>query len=220
MTLTARSIAALIATAIALVATPASAIDERIYFFNTPRVEAFGDPPYAAVTLSQDGTSVGFLIEVYDNLNLRLNAGGSNAVFFFNATGVAAGDIGNIVDKADRNFGVVQPGVNSSFGQFTYGIVCISRCTNPVVGDLLAFTVANATFADFEVESKGGSPNAQFAVDVFQSGSASTVPLAVILVATPVPEPSTYVLLLFGLGVTGFVAHRRKAFARLTPRLR
>ena len=46
------------------------------------------------------------------------------------------------------------------------------------------------------------------------------VPLAVILVATPVPEPSTYVLLLVGLGVIGFAAHRRKVFARRTPRLR
>ena len=212
MTFPIRSIAAPIATALAIVASPASAIDVTLYNLNTTAVAAFGEPSYGSVSLSQDGTAVDFLIELREDLNLVFdNDGGSTAAFSFNATGVAVGDISGVMDKAGKTFAVAQPGIDAPFGVFTFGIVCVSNCAHSVFGDVLAFKVADATLADFRIESTGGNPNAQFAADVFMTGSGVRGAVSAILVATPVPEPATYALMLAGLGAAGFIARRRKA---------
>ncbi|SNX60221.1 PEP-CTERM protein-sorting domain-containing protein [Nitrosomonas ureae] len=55
----------------------------------------------------------------------------------------------------------------------------------------------------FETESSTGT--------IFAAGHPLDGPRGLLLVpVTPVPEPSTYVMLLAGLGLLGFVVHRRK----------
>ena len=213
MKLRIRSLAASIAAAAVLVATPASAIDVTVYNLNTTTVPAFGEPPYGMVTLSQNDSSVGVLVELSENINLRFAGDGSMSLFAFNATGVAASDIGNIGSKSERNLAVTQPGVDSPFGVFSFGIICLSNCTHTILDDFLGFTVADATLGDFRVESTGGNPNAQFAVNVFMTGSGTPGTIAGLLLATPVPEPQTYALLLAGLGAIGFLARRRPVAA-------
>jgi hypothetical protein len=50
----------------------------------------------------------------------------------------------------------------------------------------------------------------QYHLDMFGVLGANVGQYAVTLAAAPVPEPSTYALLLAGLGVVGFVARRRR----------
>jgi hypothetical protein len=50
----------------------------------------------------------------------------------------------------------------------------------------------------------------QYHLDMYGTLGANIGQYAVTLAAAPVPEPSTYALLLAGLGVVGFVARRRR----------
>jgi len=203
--------------ALAIFATPALAV--QVYNLDSTAVPEFGLPSYGTVTLTQDGTSVDVSVALRADLNF-VSTGNDNskAVFSFNATGVAAGDIGSIADASGQTFSVVTPGSNSPFGQFTFGILCATGCANGGSGggysDPLTFTVANATLADFNLLSTGGNPNAYFAADVYMSGTGATGAVGSTSVMTPVPEPETYALMLAGLGAMGFVAKRRKAAAK------
>ena len=210
-------IAACTAAAFSFVATPASAVDV-VYNLDSTAVGAFGAPNYGTVSLTQSGTAVNFSVALRDDLNF-VTTGNSNskAVFSFNATGVAAGDIGSIADASGQTFSVVSPGNNSPFGQFTFGILCATNCANGGSGggyaDPLTFSVANATLADFNILSTGGNPNAYFAADVYQASTGATGGIGATSVMAPIPEPETYALMLAGLGAMGFVAKRRRAAA-------
>jgi hypothetical protein len=211
MQLKAKTLAAAAAMALAAMATPASAVD--VYTFNTTDVGAFGAGPYGTITLTQDGTSVDFQVDLRSDLNIVTTGNeGSKAVFSFMATGVAAGDITDIHDASNQSFSVVTPGNYSPFGAFTFGLLCATNCSNGGSGggypDPLTFTVANSTLADFAFKSTGG---AFFAADVVQINGAATGAIGSTTVMTPVPEPETYALMMAGLGVMGFVARRRKA---------
>ena len=70
-------------------------------------------------------------------------------------------------------------------------------------GDLLVASYFNNRIVKFEAESSTGT--------IFAGGHPLNGPRGLLLVpALPVPEPSTYVMLLAGLGLLGFVAHHRK----------
>jgi PEP-CTERM motif len=69
-------------------------------------------------------------------------------------------------------------------------------------------------FAEFDgtntTVSLGSLVAGTYHLDIFGTLGANLGAYAVTLQAAPVPEPSTYALLLAGLGVVGFVARRRR----------
>ena len=128
MKLKVKTLAAAAATALAVVAMPASAV---VYTFDATDVGAFGAPTYGTITLTQDGTAVDFQVDLRGDLNFVTTGNdNSKAVFSFNATGVSFGDIGSIANASGQTFSVIQPGNNSPFGTFSFGIICATGCSN------------------------------------------------------------------------------------------
>jgi len=197
--------------------TASAATADVIYSFNSTQVVAFGAGPYGTVTLHDNGTGVDFTVGLRSDLNF-VNTGGPHAAFSFNATGVAPGDISNIlfngVAPGAGTFTVVAPAGNSPFGTFSIGIDCTgNNCSNGAPGqtaDPLTFTVANAELSDFGFVIAGST--AYFAADVICNTGACNGSTGAIGVTgsttTNVPLPSAITLLGAGLVVLSLSTRR------------
>jgi hypothetical protein len=200
-------IAACTAAAFSFVATPASAVDVAVYNLDSTAVGSFGAPNYGTVTLTQNGANVDFNVTLAPNFNF-VTTGGPHDLFAFNATGVVLADIVNLSVAGGGALAAHVPGADQPFGTFGFGIDC-TGCANGGPGqqaDPLTFRVLNALESDFALLSSGGT-KAYFAADLINGAGATG---AVGSITAAVPEPETYALLLAGLGMTGFMARRRR----------
>jgi len=177
-----------------------------------------GTAPFGTVTLTQNGTSVNFVIDLANGppntVGWAQTGAGDFQLFKFNATGVVVGDISVTQTFAGQTLQANTGTFNGDgTGNFTFGISC-TTCGNGNLGitSNVVFSVANSTIADFTGANNLGNI---FVADVFSSQTGNTGPVDAS--GSPVPEPST--LVLYGLGLTMLLMGQKWRKARVNNTL-
>jgi hypothetical protein len=164
-----------------------------------------GTAPFGTVTLTQNGTSVDFIVDLAGANTWAKTGAADFQAFKFNGTGVALGDISVTQTFAGQTLAGQTGALNGDgTGNFLFGIACIT-CGNgaSLITSNVVFSVANATIADLTAPNNLGNI---FVADIWSAQTGNTGPVDVTGV---IPEPETYAMLLAGLGLMGFVARRR-----------
>jgi hypothetical protein len=176
-----------------------------------------GTAPFGTVTLTQNGTSVDFVVDLANGppntVGWAQTGAGDFQLFKFNATGVVVGDISVTQTFAGQTLQANTGTFNGDgTGTFAFGISC-TTCGNGNLGitSNVVFSVANATIADFLAEN---DKNVIFVADVFSGQTGNTGPVDV---SPAVPEPST--LVLYGLGLTMLLMGQKWRKARVNNTL-
>jgi hypothetical protein len=145
-----------------------------------------GTPPFGSVTLTQNGTTVDFDVDLFGTNAFVKTGSGDDQAFKFNATGVVLGDI--TVNQNDP--GQTLAAQTGSFsgdgtGPFSFGIACTTcggGASNAFSTDII-FHVANATISDFTAANSSGFT---FVADILGS-TGNTGPVASTTAAVPGP---------------------------------
>lgn len=167
-----------------------------------------GTPPFGDVTLTQSGTTVDVTVHLFSPNEFVKTGSADFQAFKFNATGVVLGDI--TVDAHTPSLSADSGSFNGDgTGNFGFGIIC-STCGNGAGGAFspdIVFHVASATIADLTAPNNLGNV---FVADIISlmsgGGTGNTGPVDA---TTSVPEPTTILLLGFGLAGLGFVRRRK-----------
>lgn len=202
-----------LATCLAVAAMPAAAVT--VFTLDTTATPGLGSGPFGTVTLTQDGATAVDVSVVLTSGYRFLETGGPHDPFTFNM-GVSGYNVSNIVVTAApltppakiKPYVWSQPGSNPAFGSYTDQINC-PTCGN---GGSNAYAIQ----IDFQVNRGPGllesdfvanASGFAFSADLLRVATGATGAVA----APPIPEPETYLLMLAGLGVVGWMARRRKS---------
>jgi hypothetical protein len=168
-----------------------------------------GSPPFGTVTLTQaaPGDDLVFTVALAAG-DTFARTGVNNAFSFSFATA------GETITGLPTNFvQATSPNNNSPFGLFTYAISYNSG--NPV--STLTFDLADSGTLSASDFSLSTNPNdghtfdaAFFEADILVP-SDPTVGATNALIASPVPEPTTWAMMILGFCGLGFMAYRRKS---------
>jgi hypothetical protein len=179
---------------------------------------------FGTVTLTQTGSNVLFDVVLNSGNRFVETGAGGDSLFIFNdtlagttITGITATLNGTTVAISGGLSGLTNqtPFMADGTGFFTASVFCTtaSSCnggSTPNINDL-HFTVTGATIAQLTTANAAGNI---FVADILcgQTGCGGlTGPVDVTGVAPPVPEPSTWAMLIIGFAGIGFMAYRRKS---------
>jgi len=193
----------LIATGALAFTSPAKAV---VYNLNVDHCTggcATGSPPFATVTVLQNGANLDFTVQLLDSLTFNKSTAFDAFAFSFSDK---VASVTNIVDNGPGTFtsSPVSTG-QDGFGTFKQGITL-----DVTGGTTLSFTVLAETIGNLALSvNPPGDTSALFAADVFGSGTNNTGNIGGGVVA-PIPEASTWAMLIIGFCGIGFMAYRRK----------
>ena len=220
---------AILGVALIATATPAQAVT---FTFTSCHITG-GCPagPFGTVTLTQNGTSVDFVVALDDGNRFVETGAADKQLFKFNATGVVASDIINEATASPLNAvtgglqGVCTPGGvgactnmnGDGTGDFAFGIECViaANCNGGSTPTFtgLTFTVLNSTISDFLTKNNLGNV---FVADILcgaaETGCAGlTGPVDVNSGPGVVPEPTTLLMVGTALAGLGGAWRRRRS---------
>jgi hypothetical protein len=199
----------LIATSALAFTSPAKAVVFNLNVDHCTGGCATGSPPFATVTVLQNGANLDFTVQLLDSLTFQ-NSTAFDAFAFSFSDKVAT--VTNIVDNGAGTFtsSPVSTG-QDGFGTFKQGIV-----TDATGGTTLSFTVLAETIGNLALSvNPPGDTQALFAADVSGSATGNTGNIGGGTMVAPIPEPSTWAMLIIGFFGVGFMAYRRKGQATL-----
>jgi hypothetical protein len=177
-----------ISTALALAPFAASAATFDFSYTFDPNNTGDGNP--LTVTGSLTGTLVGSFINNVANVQVAMNGTSFN--------GPLIAEAWNNTTQAWDNTLAPVVSTNAAANNFIFADTDVA--VNPAPSNYLYFTGGQIAAINFNLTDVNGNAQSGFETANAQSWS---------LVAVPVPEPSSYALLLAGLGLVTLVARRR-----------
>ena len=170
-----------------------------------------GTPPFGTVTISQSGNVDTVLVSLNSGYFFNPNGNGHDAFAF--SFGNSKTPITLAAASITAGFGAdpTSPVLQAPFGNYLTGILFNGPALT-VQSLSFSFTdsgpLSLSSFKTGAFNGNGDHPKEYFTADIFGNGHTGDVGASSI--ASPVPEASTWAMLIVGFAGVGLLAHRRK----------